>query len=261
VKILVCAKQVPDPDQIIIMPVENNGHVAVGDFSGYRMNRFDEFAVEAAVRIKEKTGAVIDVITVGSAHSNDVIRRAMGMGADNGIHLEIPGKGYVSPLITATGIADFARNKGYSLILTGAMSEDMMNSQVGPMTASLLNLPWATQVISIRLSMGDSCDTSGFIDVERETEGGCREMLKMAAPALLAVQTGINEPRYPSLSNLLRANKQEILSIPLKVTICPEEMAGMAMPSKIRAARHLAGSAAEKARQLLSIMREKAFLK
>jgi electron transfer flavoprotein beta subunit len=259
-KILVCAKQVPDPDQITITPVAD-GHVAVGDFSGFRMNRFDEFAVESAVCIKEKTGAVVDVVTVGSAHSKDVLRRAMGMGADNGFHLETPGGGYVSPLSTAAGIADFARERGYFMILTGAMSEDMMNCQVGPMTASLLDLPWATQVMSIRLSTGDSCDTSGLIDVEREIEGGSRELLQMPAPALLAVQTGINEPRYPSLSNLLRANKQQILSIPLKIAICPEEMAGMAMPSKMRAGRHLVGSAAEKAQQLLSIMREKAFLR
>lgn len=275
-KILVCAKFVPDTDHLVIKEGEG-GKAVIGDVYEYRMNRFDEFAVEEAVRIKEQSdGVVVDVLTVGLDGSKDVLRRAMGMGVDNGIHLEVRGEKYLSPRVVAAGIADYAREKGYDLILTGAMSEDMMNGQVGPMVASFLCVPCATQVIFLRLSSGR---TDGQFDenagassdwvavyVEREIEGGNREMLEIDLPAVIAVQTGINEPRYPSLSNLLRANKQEIETIVPGASgnsafKAPEDLVSTIVPPKIRAGRHVEGSAVEKAEQLLLILRDKAFVK
>ncbi len=274
-KILVCAKFVPDTDHLIIKESEG-GKAVIGDLSEYRMNRFDEFAVEEAVRIKEQSGGVIvDVLTVGPEPSKDVLRRAMGMGADNGIHLAVRGEQYLSPMVVAAGIADYAREKDYNLILTGAMSEDMMNGQVGPMVASFSGLPCATQVILLRLSSGRRNDQSEenpdassdwvAVYVEREIEGGNREMLEIDLPAVIAVQTGINEPRYPSLSNLLRANKQEIETIALggdnSVLKAPEDLVSTIVPPKMRAGRHVEGSAAEKAEQLLLILHDKALIK
>lgn len=271
-KILVCVKYVPDPDQVVIHPSED-GRIVIGEFSEFRMNRFDEFAVEEAVRIREgKDDVSIDVLTIGPVRSIDVLRRAMGMGADNGIHLITPMEGYISPMAKAAWIARYAAGKDYSLILTGAMSEDMMNAQVGPMVAAFLGLPCATQVIQTRLPslQGRSSgtvlpDVCPDIYVEREIEGGSREMMTIALPAVLAVQTGINEPRYPSLSNLLRANKQEIETIAAavpegEVSGETDAMVEMVMPEKNRAGMHLNGSPSEKAEQLIAILREKAFI-
>ncbi len=271
-KILVCVKYVPDPDHVVFHASEN-GRIVIGEMSEFRMNRFDEFAVEEALRIREGKGDVsIDVLTIGPARSRDVLRRAMGMGADSGVHLETPVDGYISPMTKAAWIAGYANGKGYSLILTGAMSEDMMNAQVGPMVAAFLGLPCATQVIQTRLPsvQGSSSgavlpDVCPDIYVEREIEGGSREMMTIDLPAVLAVQTGINEPRYPSLSNLLRANKQEIEII---AAASPEgeasgetdAMVEMVMPEKNRAGMHLNGSPSEKAEQLIAILREKAFI-
>lgn len=268
-KILVCVKQVPDPDHIAINAGED-GQAEIAAISEYRMNRFDEFAVEEAVRIREERAddTAIDVLTVGPARARDVVKRAMGMGADEGIHLETASDQYISPRLIADCIADWARDKGYSLIVTGAMSEDMMNGQAGPMAAALLEWPCATQVIDARLQPvpGDApAPTSTDIYVEREVEGGSREMLALPLPAVIAVQTGINEPRYPSLSNLLRANKQDIQTIaaglPGGAAIRPpDEPAGMVMPKRMRAGRHLDGTPDQKADQLFSILQEKAFI-
>lgn len=268
-KILVCVKQVPDPDHIAITAGEG-GRAEVAAISEYRMNRFDEFAVEEAVRIKEERAddTTLDVLTAGPARARDVVKRAMGMGADHGIHFETTADQYISPRRIADCIADWARGKDYSLIVTGAMSEDMMNGQTGPMAAALLEWPCATQVIEARLQSvpgDDPAAGSTDIYVEREVEGGSREMLALPLPAVIAVQTGINEPRYPSLSNLLRANKQEIQTIaaasPGDAEIRPpDEPAGMVMPKRMRAGRHLEGTPAQKADQLLSILQEKAFI-
>ncbi len=267
-KILVCAKYVPDPDHVVITAGEDN-RVGIGDVSEYRMNRFDEFAVEEALRIRKELGnASIDILTVGASWSKDVLRRCVGMGADRGIHLETQMDGYISPRIKAAWIADYARGKGYALILTGAMSEDMMNGQVGPMVAAFLDLPWATQVIRTHL-LSERNNASGAIPaeiyVEREIEGGSREMMEIDLPAVLAVQTGINEPRYPSLSNLLRANKQEVETVAVSPPErengkAPEDMLRMEMPRKMRAGRRLEGSPTEKAGQLIAILQDKALL-
>ena len=287
-KILVCVKQVPDIDHVIVKTGQD-GAVSVDGFSGYRINRFDEFAVEEAIRIKAAMDNVtIDVLTVGPPRAGEVLKRACGMGADRSVHINAQPDPYVSPFTTARAIADYARGKSYSLILTGTMSEDMMNGQVGPMVAAFLDLPCATQVISQGFVPApprrgadapdktdkteemnktveiDKSDKPDAIDVEREIEGGSREMLRIGLPAVLAVQTGINEPRYPALSSLLRANKQKAEAIDANVPEAgrknPDDMVGMAVPEKRRAGFCLEGSAAEKAEALLSMLRDKGIL-
>jgi len=258
IKILVCVKQVPDIERIV---VRNglDGMAALDVSDEFRMNRFDEFAVEEAVRIKEAmVPAHIDVITVGPKRAADVLKRPIGMGADNGIHLLTPTDADPGPASVAAWIAGYARSRGYGLILRGSMSEDGMHGEVGPMAAALLNFPYATQVIEIQSVR----DPSG-VTIEREIEGGAREMLEICLPALLALQTGINRPRYPSLSRLLRANRQGLETIPIE-TLQPAgamiDCLGLVAPARMRAAHVLTGSAQEKADQLAAILKEKALL-
>ncbi|MBW1789717.1 MAG: electron transfer flavoprotein beta subunit/FixA family protein, partial [Deltaproteobacteria bacterium] len=143
-KILVCIKQVPDPEMPV--RVDERGRVArpEGDLK-YWMNHADEFAVEEAILIKEAGfGTTVDVLTVGPGYAAQVLERAMGMGADNGVHILLPEEDFLSPLNTASYIAAYALNKGYDLILTGVMGEDHMQGQVGAMLAELLSFPCAT---------------------------------------------------------------------------------------------------------------------
>ncbi len=257
-KILVCVKQIPQLDAGIRIDAAGVW-VDLGKSHPFVINRFDEFAVEEAVRIKEShPGVKIDAISVGPLRAEKVIRRSMGMGADHGIHVITEGEGFISPLDTASWIASVAERKRYDLILTGALSEDAMQGQVGPMLAELLGMPWATSTIFAQVS-----PDSGTLYAEREVEGGVRESLDLHLPALLTLQSGINRPRYPSLSNMLRANKQALEIIEVGSGAAgrgKEHLMQMKYPEKSRAGRVLDGSVEQKADQLLAILRDRALI-
>ncbi|MGD8521061.1 MAG: electron transfer flavoprotein subunit beta/FixA family protein [Desulfobacterales bacterium] len=257
-KILVCVKQVPESD-VIIQINEKGTWIDPDSFNEFKMNRLDEFAVEEAIRLKESfSGITIDILSVGPERSADVIKRAIGMGADHGIHLATDIDDYLIPSSVAARIAEYAAKKSYDLIFAGAMSEDHMNGQVGPMIAAHLNLPCATGVILHQLSPDYKT-----LYVEREIEGGGRDMLELKIPAVVTIQSGPNTPRYPSLSNLLRANKQKLEIINSESSPQPqggETILQLTYPIKSRAGEVLTGSPQQKAKKLLKILREKAFL-
>jgi electron transfer flavoprotein beta subunit len=257
-RILVCVKQVPESETPILID-ESIGWIQRDTITEFKMNRLDEYAIEEALLIKESiAGTRIDIITVGPDRCDEVVRRSIGMGADSGVHIRTASDGYQSPHGVATAIADFARAKNYTLILTGAMSEDAMQGQVGPMLAARLGFPWATSVIFEKVSSDRET-----IYVEREIESGHRDMLELKLPALITIQSGINTPRWPSLSNLLRANAQELEEVSISDSAGLQQMehaAGVAYPKKSRAGLILTGSRAKKAAGLLTVLREKSFL-
>ncbi len=183
------------------------------------MNRFDEFALEEALKIKEKVKkqkqtpvipVSVDVITAGKSNFFKIIRRAFGMGADSGFLIvlrnEEKATEYIPPFNIASLLSAVAAEMKYDLILTGIMSQDMMHGQTGPMLAELLNFPCATGVTKIWFPVKNN-----FIQVERELENGFIDCLEIKLPALLTIQAGINTPRYPSLSNLLAAEQKTII--------------------------------------------------
>ena len=250
-KLLVCVKQIPDPDA----PVHVNAHGTWVDVDGstFVMNRFDGFALEEALRIREEIPDTrIDVVSVGPERVEAVLRRSLGMGADHGIHILTESDGYLSPFATATWIAAYARACNYDLILTGVMSGDDMNGQVGPLAAEMLHLPCTTSVIFRRMM-----PESGRIYIEREMEGGLRDALEIRLPALLTLQSGINQPRYPSLSKMLRANRHSLDVIPSDSLELPSihlSVMQTTLPQKMRAGLILEGTPREKARRLLDIL-------
>ena len=257
-KILVCVKQVPDSESPISID-ESGGWIREDSIAEFRMNRLDEYAVEEALLIKEAFADTrIDVITVGPERCEEVVRRAIGMGADSGIHLRDPYEGYQSAFEVAARLANFANGKKYALILTGAMSEDAMQGQVGPMLAARLDYPWATSVIFEKISADRKT-----IYVEREIESGHRHALELNLPAVVTIQSGINTPRWPSLSNLLRANSQELETISADdqaESQIVDELVQVTYPLKSRAGLFLSGATGEKAAGLLSILDQKSLL-
>ncbi len=244
-KLLVCIKQVGDD----------------GD-----MNRFDAHALEEALLLKKQLGDLIlepvsvDVMTVGPPGAEAIIKRAFGMGADKGYHIVIENSGYVSSFVTASLLAGVAEKSSYDLILTGIMSEDMMSGQTGPMLAKILGLPWATGVMKTSLDL-----TGHAMEIEREMENGFRDCLVIRLPALLTIQAGINTPRYPTLSNMLAADKKQIITH-TTADLFPgpfqekESCVGMESPEKTRLARVLEGSLSNKAEQLFAFLRKKDFI-
>jgi electron transfer flavoprotein beta subunit len=257
-KILVCVKHVPESDTTIDI-LKDGKRVDPDSFNEFKMNRLDEFAVEEAVQIKENfADSRIDIISAGPTRAADAIKRSIGMGADNGIHIISENETYESAMIISSRIAQYALNKDYDLILTGAMSEDGMGGQIGPMIAGHLRLPCATGVIFEKISQDKKT-----VYVEREIEGGKRDTLQLQLPAVLTIQSGINTPRYPSLSNLLRANKQKLEIVDPATLSQPatgDEIVRVTYPQKSRAGTVLEGTAQEKARALLQILREKALI-
>jgi electron transfer flavoprotein beta subunit len=256
VKILVCVKQVPDTESAVRVDASRKGVILEGSSSS-RMNRFDEFAVEEALLIKESfPGTSVEAITVGPLQAGLVVKRAIGMGADRGIHLVNDHERLLDPVLTAGWIAGYAVDKGYHLVLAGVMSEDYMQGQVGPFLAELLSIPCATSVISEQIS-----PSRASVRVERETEGGYRELLEIGLPAVLTVQSGINTPRYPSLSHLLRAREVGLECIE---TGSPEggsqKVLGLGYPKQARRGLVIEGRPEEKASRLLQILSSKALL-
>lgn len=215
-KILVCIKQISTSE---IHPHESANWIAQQNVQDQGINPFDEYALEEAVLIKERYPDVsVDVISVGPDIAVESIRRAMGMGADRGIHVVTEDQGYVTGFVTASRIAATLRPRdslksqnlphgSYDMILTGVMSEDLMQGQVGPMLAEILAIPCVTSVVQLQCS-----DTMNGVTVQREMEGGLRQEVRASMPLVLTIQAGINKPRYPSLSNILRAGRKKIFS-------------------------------------------------
>ncbi|MFH2131367.1 MAG: electron transfer flavoprotein subunit beta/FixA family protein [bacterium] len=258
-KILVCVKQVPEFNPEAEIKINENSQGIVFDhLTAFRMNRFDEYAVEEALLIKKQFPDItIDALTVGPESAAAVVRRAMGMGADHGIHI-LTGEDRLFPADqVARWIAEVTQTRGYDLILTGVMSEDQMQGQVGPMLAECLGIPGATSVIAESTS-----PEQGTVAAEREIEGGYRELLELNLPALLTVQSGINTPRYPSLSNVMRAKRARLETVPAGTLMSQPatSITDLHYPEKTRAAEVLPGTQEEKAAQLFRILQEKAII-
>ncbi len=256
-KILVCIKQVPDTESDFKIVPEGTGYEE--DNLVFRANRYDEYALEEAVRIRERfEDTEITALTVGPARADAAVRRGLEFGAETGVHILSPEKRRLDALETAHLIAAYASEKGFDLALLGVMSEDAQRSQTGPMTAAMLGLPYTTAVISEEISPDRK-----RVTCRRELEGGVRADIELPLPALLTVQSGINTPRYPTLTNKLRAKKQEIEKIDPESFLPPpknENVARVYLPPPAREGVFLEGSMEEKAEKLVKIIREKTSL-
>jgi electron transfer flavoprotein beta subunit len=257
-KILVCVKQVADSGDTLQID-EGTGLLSYTESTAFRMNRFDEFALEEALLIKETLpGTEIDALSAGPERVSATVQRALGMGADHGIHILCRNADYTSPFTVASLIAECVRAANYDLIMAGVMAEDTMASQTGQFIAALLDLPCATSVIKEQIR-----PEGAEVTVEREIEGGDRETVQLRLPAVLTIQPGINLPRYPSFSKVMRARSY------LQELIRAEDLAGEEPRESCRRVRipdapsqgiFIEGSPWEKALKLIAILHEKSLL-
>ena len=201
-EILVCVKRVPDTSENEI-EVNRDGTDIERDDLVYSVNEWDNYAVEEAIQIRDKVGGSITVVTVGDEEDEEVVRREMAMGADNGILLSddafngSDGKGIAAVLKAAV-------EKGnYDLILTGAQADDGAG-QVGGMLAAMLDWPYASLVNLLEVIDDKK------IKVGREIAGGNQEMNEIDLPCVLSIQTGINEPRYVGIRGIRKVASLEI---------------------------------------------------
>lgn len=256
--ILVCVKAVPDQAAVGV-PIASGRWIDASNLA-WCMNGYDAYALEAALAIKDAhPDTRVDALSAGPDRVRPVIRRAMAMGADTGVHVTLEDAGREAPEPVAAAIARYAGSQRYDLILTGAVSEDLMQGVTGPMIAAELDWPCAAAAVAITPDMAGKT-----LDATCEMEGGLSELIRLSIPALVTVQTGGRPPRYPSLSNTLRSRKQTIEQvIPNLTEPFPPvlESIGVAPPRPASACHLIRGTAMEKADVLLGLFSDKGWLK
>jgi electron transfer flavoprotein beta subunit len=207
-KILVCIKQVPD----MASRFKVNGEGTWYDETdlAFRMNEYDEYAVEQAVQLKEQQGNAPDitVLSIGPDRVVEMIKKALAMGCDRGVHIQDNASFRKDPWQIASTIAAFSRDKNFDLIFFGMQSQDRGSAQVGPLVAELLGIPCVTTVVGFAF-------VDGVITAKRELEGGVKTVVKLKAPAVFTCQMGLNAPRYPTLPNIMKAKKKELIPLPI----------------------------------------------
>ena len=201
-KIIVCIKQTFDTEAKIVL---ENGKISD---KGVKLitNPYDEFAVEEAIRIKEKTGAEVVLFCLGAQTAQEAMRYCLAMGADRGVHLNDPAFLNGDEKSSAYALAKAIEKEGdYDLILCGQVAVDDGSCQVPQRLAEILDIPQVTIAVKVEFD-GDK------VKVTREADNG-HEIWETQLPCLISCQRGLNEPRYPSLPNIMKAKKKEIKTV------------------------------------------------
>jgi electron transfer flavoprotein beta subunit len=200
-KIVVCLKQVPHADARL--DVRPDGTWIQEENLKFEINSFDSYALEEALRVKDAGGGEVVVVSVGPERVTQALRTALGMGADRAVHVKDPAADGSDPLGMAKILAAVVKAESPDLVFTGLMSDDGNFSAVPPMVAELCGMPSATGALKVTAA-------NGAVTVERELEGGALEVVELAKPCLVAVQTGLNQVRYASLKGIMAAKKKPI---------------------------------------------------
>lgn len=201
--LLVFVKRVPATQEEELRIIDDGKGVDLSKVP-FKVNDWDNYAVEEAVQIAEKTGGTVTAISIGDAESDDVLRRAIAMGAKDGF-LIAKEEILHDPGARAALVNNFLKKEGiaYDVIFTGVQAEDDQFAAVGGILAAKLGIPYASMVIGI-----DRVERDHII-ARRELEGGLQERVKITAPCVLSIQSGINEPRYVSIMGIRKASKVE----------------------------------------------------
>ena len=251
-KILVCIKQVPDMESKFKIDGDSTWY-NTADLA-WRMNEYDEYAVEQAVQLKEQqAGTDITVLCIGSDRVKETMKKALAMGCDRGVHISDTANWTKDAIANSSIIAEYAREKNFDYIFTGMQSQDRGSGQTGVLLAEILGLPSVTTIV-------DFSYTDGEVTVKRELEGGTKAIVKVSGPAVFTCQLGLNSPRYPTLPNIMKAKKKELITVSAEqlLKIGPrQETVKMFFPEKKGGGLVLEGDAAALAEQLIKILKDK----
>lgn len=200
--IVVCVKQVPEVAEAELT-IDPSGSEIDREDLVMGINEWDNYAVEEAIRIKETHGGKVTVITLGDEDAEDVLRRSLAMGADEAVLIDEAGFEHSDAFGIARGLSGVIKNLPFDLVLTGAQASDDGWAQVGLITAELLNLPFASLAVGVAVS-------GNTVQVLRELESSMQEKVELPLPALVTIQTGINDPRYVSIMGIRKVRNIEI---------------------------------------------------
>ncbi len=207
-KTFVCIKRVPDTSEAEVKVDATGKDVDSSRFS-FDINDADNYAVEEAVRIKEAKGGTVQVVCLGPQDADVMIRMALAKGGDSAVRIDDPRINVLDPLKVAKVLAAVVKGQEFDLVLTGCMANDDGNMAVGVAVAEELGVPHAAMVK--KLEIGD-----GKVKAYRELEGGISEVVEIDLPAVITIQTGINEPRYAPIRGIREAQKKELKVLKLE---------------------------------------------
>ena len=257
--ILVCVRRVPDLSENEI-ELNRDGTDVERDDLVYSVNEPDNYAVEEALQIADRTGGEVTVVTVGGEDDEEVLRRQMAMGAHHGVLLRDAAFAGSDGQGIARVLKAFVQKGSYDLVLTGVQAEDGA-AQVGGMLASMLEYPFAALVNGIEVVDGYR------LKITREIEGGSREISEIDLPCVLSIQTGINEPRYVGMRGIrqvasvpipaLGASELELAASAVGVVAAKVKRLDYFMPPAGKSAVMLEGNRQERADRLFDYLKTK----
>ena len=272
-KIAVCIKQVPTRDW---HPRLNDDKTWIREQdASFEMNEPDAYALEEALRLKEKHGGEVVVCSAGPARVAQVIREALARGADRAIHVEDDGLASTDAFVTSAALAGAMKDEQFDLILTGLQSDDQGFAQVGVILAERLDRPHATIIMEVQVA-GDGArqeppsqrppsplHVTPGLRVKRELEGGWFQWVAMPLPAVLTIQSGINQLRYATLKGIMAAKKKEIRkaappSAASGGSAPKQKIVSLYAPEKGKKTQIIGGSPAEAAKELVRRLRDEA---
>lgn len=250
-KIVVCVKRVAILGDDVEFTADHRD--VDRDYLDFALNEWDAFATEEALRLREELGGEVVAVTVGDEDAEDALHRCLAMGADRAVRIWDDGLGSLDPILVARALAVAVADEQPGLVLCGAQSADAVQGATGVALAALLDLPAVAVVKKI-----EAAADGRSVVVHRELEGGLVEVLDVILPALLTIQTGINEPRYVTLRAMQQAKQSTVPVVePGDLGEGAYRVRRMYTPERARA-QMLAGRAPEIAAQIAELVREAA---
>jgi electron transfer flavoprotein beta subunit len=249
-RIAVCIKQVPTREW---QPrIDETRRAVRTQDAGFEMNEPDAYALEEALRLREAHGGEVVACTAGPPRAAQVLREALARGADRAVHVEDERLASADAFVVAGALADAVRDESFDLVLTGLQSDDLGAAQTGVILAERLGLPHATIVMEVQVN-------ERSLRVKRELEGGWFQWVQLPLPALLTIQSGINQLRYATLKGIMAAKKKEIRkAVPATLAAAHTSVVSLDVPRKSKQTQMIGGSAGEAARELLRRLKDDA---
>jgi len=249
-RIAVCIKQVVTREWQLRV---NDAKTWIRDHdASFELNEPDAYALEEALRLKEKHTGEVVVCSAGPARAAQVIREALARGADRAIHVESDALATADAFTVAEALAGAIREEQFDLVLTGLQSDDQGFGQVGVVLAEKLGMPHATIIMDVQAS-------AESLKVKRELEGGWFQWMTLPLPALLTIQSGINQLRYATLKGIMAAKKKEIRKVtPASAGEPAQRILRVYVPEKGKKTQLVSGAPPEAARELVKRLREEA---
>ena len=245
--IAVCVKQVVTREWQIRV---NEAKTWVRDQdASWELNEPDAYALEEALRLREKHGGEVVVVSAGPQRVTQVLREALARGADRAIHVQGDHLASADAFATADGLASALKDEKVDLVLTGLQSDDQGFAQVGVVLAERLGMTHSTIIMDVQID-------GSTLKVKRELEGGWFQWITMPLPAVLTIQSGINQLRYATLKGIMAAKKKEIRGVAAPASTPRQRIVAIYVPEKGKQTRLISGTAAEAGKELVRILRD-----